>query len=132
MCAVQWAVKLFPFDHVPARYICVLGAGDVKVPIREEAHKGLAPPQPGADGGATAAAAGPSATYPAAVTVLAYLRAKIPKLRGAPDLGRPLLLPQAWSQAAHKFTQNDLLCSLDHLHCCAIVTQSLTLADILD
>ena len=26
--AVQWALKLFDFAHVPARYICVLGGGD--------------------------------------------------------------------------------------------------------
>lgn len=23
LCAVQWADRLFPFHHVPARYICI-------------------------------------------------------------------------------------------------------------
>ena len=30
-CAVNWAARLFPFSDVPARYVCVLGAGDTKV-----------------------------------------------------------------------------------------------------
>lgn len=30
LSAAQWAVRLFPFDHAPARYICILGAGDAK------------------------------------------------------------------------------------------------------
>jgi len=30
-CAVLWAARLFPFSDVPARYVCVLGAGDTKV-----------------------------------------------------------------------------------------------------
>lgn len=38
---MQWAVKLFPTDHVPSTYICVLGAGDVKVEVVDEARRGL-------------------------------------------------------------------------------------------
>ena len=49
LCAVQWANRLFPFSHVPARYICALAAGDVKLEIREEGQSGLKCPkaQPG-------------------------------------------------------------------------------------
>lgn len=41
LCAVQWAVKLFPYKHIPARYICVLGTGDTKVEVADEARRGL-------------------------------------------------------------------------------------------
>ena len=46
LCAVQWANRLFDFQHVPARYICTLAAGDVKLEIREEGQSGLKPPKP--------------------------------------------------------------------------------------
>ena len=46
LCAVQWANRLFPFQHVPARYICALAAGDIKLEIREEGQSGLKPPKP--------------------------------------------------------------------------------------
>eukprot|EP00959_Pyramimonas_sp_CCMP1952_P043130 902337-Pyramimonas_sp.AAC.1 len=34
LSAVQWAARLFPFSHPPARYVCVLGAGDVKFDVK--------------------------------------------------------------------------------------------------
>ena len=46
LCAAQWANRLFPFQHVPARYISTLAAGDVKLEIREEGQSGLNPPKP--------------------------------------------------------------------------------------
>ena len=46
LCAAQWANRLFPFQHVPARYICTLAAGDIKLEIREEGQSGLNPPKP--------------------------------------------------------------------------------------
>lgn len=46
LCAVQWANRLFPFQHVPARYICALAAGDIKLEVREEGQSGLKPPKP--------------------------------------------------------------------------------------
>ena len=46
LCAVQWANRLFPFKHVPAKYICTLAAGDAKLEIREEGQSGLKPPKP--------------------------------------------------------------------------------------
>ncbi len=45
LAATQWAVRLFPFGHVPARYICVLAAGDAKLELREAGAAGLAPPK---------------------------------------------------------------------------------------
>ena len=46
LCAVQWANRLFPFHHVPARYICAMAAGDKKLEIREEGQAGLTCPKP--------------------------------------------------------------------------------------
>ncbi|XP_070194752.1 proteasome adapter and scaffold protein ECM29-like isoform X2 [Littorina saxatilis] len=39
--AVQYAAAVFPSDHVPSRYILMLGAGDVKDDIRLESLKAL-------------------------------------------------------------------------------------------
>lgn len=40
-CAVRWAVSLFDMQHCPSRYICMLGAADSKLDIREMALEGL-------------------------------------------------------------------------------------------
>uniref|UniRef100_A0A0E0J6Q1 Uncharacterized protein n=1 Tax=Oryza nivara TaxID=4536 RepID=A0A0E0J6Q1_ORYNI len=39
--AVRWAVTLYNMKHCPSRYICMLGASDVKLDIREMALAGL-------------------------------------------------------------------------------------------
>ncbi|ESW13516.1 hypothetical protein PHAVU_008G203200 [Phaseolus vulgaris] len=40
-CAVRWATSLFDLQHCPSRFICMLGAADAKLDIREMAHEGL-------------------------------------------------------------------------------------------
>ncbi|OIW02801.1 hypothetical protein TanjilG_29577 [Lupinus angustifolius] len=40
-CAVRWTTSLFDFQHCPSRYICMLGAADAKLDIREMALEGL-------------------------------------------------------------------------------------------
>lgn len=49
LCAAQWAQRLFAFDHVTARYVCIMAAGDKKLEVREAGLAGLRPPklQPG-------------------------------------------------------------------------------------
>ncbi|CAM8919803.1 unnamed protein product [Rhodiola kirilowii] len=42
-CAVRWAVSLFDLKHCPSRFICMLGAADSKLDIREMALDGLFP-----------------------------------------------------------------------------------------
>ncbi|KAL1555169.1 proteasome adapter and scaffold protein ECM29-like isoform X1 [Salvia divinorum] len=42
-CAVRWATSLFDLKHCPSRYICMLGAADSKLDIREMALEGLFP-----------------------------------------------------------------------------------------
>ncbi|CAL9128643.1 uncharacterized protein LOC103992459 [Musa acuminata AAA Group] len=40
-CAMRWATSLFDLNHCPSRYICILGAADSKIDIREMALEGL-------------------------------------------------------------------------------------------
>ncbi|KAF7850461.1 hypothetical protein BT93_L5473 [Corymbia citriodora subsp. variegata] len=42
-CAVRWATILFDLQHCPSRFLCMLGAGDDKLDIREMALEGLFP-----------------------------------------------------------------------------------------
>lgn len=42
-CAVRWATILFDLQHCPSRYLCMLGAADPKLDIREMALEGLFP-----------------------------------------------------------------------------------------
>ncbi|KAI3523966.1 hypothetical protein L1887_02516 [Cichorium endivia] len=40
-CALRWATTLFGSQHCPSRFICMLGAADTKLDIREMALEGL-------------------------------------------------------------------------------------------
>ncbi|KAJ0985238.1 hypothetical protein J5N97_003594 [Dioscorea zingiberensis] len=40
-CSVRWATSLFDLVHCPSRYICMVGAADPKLDIREMALEGL-------------------------------------------------------------------------------------------
>lgn len=40
-CALRWATSLFDLEHCPSRFICMLGAADSKLDIREMACEGL-------------------------------------------------------------------------------------------
>uniref|UniRef100_A0A2P2M9G4 Proteasome-associated protein ECM29 homolog isoform X1 n=1 Tax=Rhizophora mucronata TaxID=61149 RepID=A0A2P2M9G4_RHIMU len=42
-CAVRWSTSLFGFQHCASRYICMLGAADSRLDIREMALEGLFP-----------------------------------------------------------------------------------------
>ncbi|KAK9169653.1 hypothetical protein Syun_001793 [Stephania yunnanensis] len=42
-CAVRWATSIFSLEHCPCRFICMLGAADSKLDIREMALDGLFP-----------------------------------------------------------------------------------------
>ena len=39
-CAVYWANRLFAFNDVRARYVCLLAVADTKIEVREEAERG--------------------------------------------------------------------------------------------
>jgi proteasome component ECM29 len=41
--AIQWAVRLFPFWHLQARYLCILGTADTRIQLASAAEEGLDP-----------------------------------------------------------------------------------------
>lgn len=47
LCAAQWAERLFPFSHPPARYLACIACGDAKLEVREAGRAGLQPPTAG-------------------------------------------------------------------------------------
>ncbi|GFR47108.1 hypothetical protein Agub_g8793, partial [Astrephomene gubernaculifera] len=115
LAAVQWACRLFPFHHVPARWVCILAAGDSRHDVREEGANGLKPPAAAAaaaggsgtgregtaGGGAAAAGAGAAAgaaapgrsRLPSLYSLLSYVRHQLPRLRHPADPLSPLPLP---------------------------------------
>ena len=132
LVAAQWARELFPFDHVPARYLCVVAAGDAKADVREEGRAGLRPPgeeeelsvrqrTPKTFGQNDAIASSSteraetfseknakSATrnaLPSAAAVLAYLRAQHPELGTPAALTARLPLPPLAMSAALTFVK---------------------------
>ncbi|KAK9834910.1 hypothetical protein WJX81_007994 [Elliptochloris bilobata] len=88
LAAAQWAARLFPFGHVPARYVCVLAAGDDKLGVREAGAAGLLPLKPGDKPNAVQ-----SSAYPAAEDMVAFLRTRLPRLASPADPAKPLALP---------------------------------------
>jgi hypothetical protein len=129
LVAAQWARELFPFDHVPARYLCVVAAGDAKADVREEGRAGLRPPGEEEELSARRAPAGrlasdesasslteraetfsdaKSATrnaLPSATAVLAYLRTQHPELGKPAALTARLPLPPLAMSAALAFVK---------------------------
>ncbi|MEW5319235.1 MAG: hypothetical protein WDW38_010400 [Sanguina aurantia] len=116
LCATQWANKLFPFDHPPARYICVVAAGDAKLEVREEGLRGLqlSPAQQQllqqqAEGGSSTASTAASAlaalVWPPLGHMVGHLRMRVPRLFAAWDINRGLALPQRSYMALIQFLQ---------------------------
>ncbi|GMH36012.1 hypothetical protein BSKO_03880 [Bryopsis sp. KO-2023] len=110
LCAVQWAVKLFPYEHIPARYICILGAGDTKVEVAEEAKRGLKTVktdirlQPLIKSMQENVASKHAETVlPDLDEFLDYLRIKQPKFKNISEMNEPLLLSPAGFLALLRF-----------------------------
>ncbi|PRW21127.1 proteasome-associated ECM29-like protein isoform X1 [Chlorella sorokiniana] len=126
MAALQWAIKLFPFGHIPARYLCMLAAADPRFQISEAALEGLNPGKfaaaPGSGGSGSATGAGGSASggrgaggkggsaalpaYPPFEAVLAYLQKAVPQLGRRPAEGGELPLPPKALLAAIAFLES--------------------------
>jgi hypothetical protein len=51
LCAAQWAVELYPFSSVTARYLSCLAAGDKRQDVREAGLAGLKFPSENRRGG---------------------------------------------------------------------------------
>eukprot|EP00873_Tetraselmis_striata_P043262 jgi/Tetstr1/463526/TSEL_008405.t1 len=104
LCAVQWAVKLYSFNHIASRYVCMLAAGDFKLEVREEGLQGLKKPKaPKARVGAEPVEVLPEDQLPDPVSMLAYLVEQHPSLGHSADASKPLVLKPAVFLEAVKF-----------------------------
>jgi hypothetical protein len=92
---LQWAIKLFPFAHIPARYLCILSAADPRFQIAEAAAEGLQPGKFAAGGGS-----GDAPGHPPFAAVLQFVQQQLPQLGRRPAEGASLALPAKVSEAA--------------------------------
>lgn len=119
----QWAIKLFPFGHIPARYLCILAAADPRFQISEAALEGLQPGKftaaPGSFGSGSAGASASGSrggggkggaaalpAYPRFEAVLRYLQLAKPQLGRRPAEGGELPLPPKALLAAIAFLES--------------------------
>ena len=102
--AVQWAVRLFPFNHAQARYLCILGTADTRMPLATAAEEGLIPSKIASK----RKAAGKGATsveYPLLPVMLQYLCSRHPALKTPVEEGRRMALPAKAFISAVKFLE---------------------------
>jgi proteasome component ECM29 len=130
--AVQWAIRLFPFSHLQARYLCILGTADTRVQLAAAAEEGLDPkrvvikqqgkkkktttttsnPLDGStisiDNGAGNGEGGTTngTMYPSLADMLQYLCSRHPVLKSPVEEGRRLALPATSFISAIKFLEN--------------------------
>ncbi|GAA0159929.1 scaffold/adaptor protein [Lithospermum erythrorhizon] len=97
-CAVRWATSLFDFHHCPSRYICMLGAADSKLDIREMAVGGLFP-----DENLGELAKKSSLQYPQLADMLDYILKQQPALMNFSRTSEKLLFPSKTFMAMIKF-----------------------------
>ncbi|KAK3264270.1 hypothetical protein CYMTET_26979, partial [Cymbomonas tetramitiformis] len=100
LSAVQWASRLFPFHHPPARYICALGAGDTKLEVREESVRGLKLPAVKKD-----AASEGASHYPKLAAMLDYIAERLPRMNNVSDYNASVLMPSKANWALLDFTR---------------------------
>ncbi|ERM99116.1 proteasome-associated protein ECM29 homolog isoform X2 [Amborella trichopoda] len=99
-CAVRWATSLFNLRHFPSRFICMIGAADNRMDIREMALEGLflmkAPSQ--------TLGQGDDPKYPQFSSMLDYICQQQPKLLDTSEAqDRELLFPSAMYTAMIRF-----------------------------
>ncbi|XP_047327429.1 proteasome adapter and scaffold protein ECM29 isoform X3 [Impatiens glandulifera] len=87
-CAVRWATGLFDFQHCPSRFICMLGAAESKLDIREMALEGLFPGQ----NQDRAVGNQVDIKYPKVGDMLEFLSKQQPALLESSETGAPRLL----------------------------------------
>ncbi|KAL0389274.1 UNVERIFIED_CONTAM: Proteasome adapter and scaffold protein ECM29 [Sesamum calycinum] len=99
-CAVRWATSLFNLKHCPSRFICMLGAADPKLDIREMALEGLFP---GEEQRKTMSES-ISTEYPKLAEMLAYILEQQPAILDSGGIGdSKLLFPSKTYVAMIKF-----------------------------
>lgn len=72
---------MFPFNHIPSRYVSLLASGDEKDEVREEGKKGVAPNQDNPD---------KSKVYPSFPSMVEYIYTRVsgyqsPALNSCPN-----------------------------------------------
>ncbi|KAK3136068.1 hypothetical protein QOZ80_5BG0427580 [Eleusine coracana subsp. coracana] len=98
--AVRWATTLYDLQHCPSRYICMIGASDVKLDIREMALAGLnlLNDERQSSAGRT------DFSYPNATEMLNYICRQRPQLLHSEEQGnQKLLFPTKTFLAIIKF-----------------------------
>ncbi|KAH9790309.1 hypothetical protein KPL71_003360 [Citrus sinensis] len=99
-CAVRWATSLFDLQHCPSRFICMLGAADPKLDIREMALEGLFPVK---DEGRLISQ-NPDIIYPKLGSMLEYILKQQPKFVDSTEMREhKLLFPSNMYVAMIKF-----------------------------
>ncbi|KAH6836999.1 ARM repeat superfamily protein [Perilla frutescens var. hirtella] len=87
-CAVRWATSLFDLKHCPSRFICMLGAADSKLDIREMALEGLFPGEKQRNSVLQSI----SIEYPKLSDMLAYILEQQPAILNSTGFGDTKLL----------------------------------------
>ncbi|KAF8398207.1 hypothetical protein HHK36_017133 [Tetracentron sinense] len=99
-CALRWATSLFDLQHCASRFICMLGAEDSKLDIREMALEGLFPMK---DQGRTIGQ-DLNLKYPELGDMLDYILKQQPKLLNSTEMREEeLLFPSKMYVAMIKF-----------------------------
>ena len=104
-CAVRWATTLYGLDHCPSRFICMLGAADIKLDIREMVHEGLFP-QKQVDRAVNQSSQFVPDNYPPLKEMLDYICKNQPQVLEVSEIGeRKLLFPPKMYVAMIRFLQ---------------------------
>ena len=113
--AIQWAIRLFPFDHVQARYMCIVGTADVRGQLATAAAEGLDPGQVLKKQRNTEKSSSSSSSggvnhdvglkYPRMHTMLEYICSRHPVLRSPVEEGRRLAMASKAFASAIQFLE---------------------------
>ncbi|KAJ7569419.1 hypothetical protein O6H91_01G077400 [Diphasiastrum complanatum] len=102
-CAIFWARQLYSLNHAPSRFLCMLGAADTRLDIREMALEGLNPVEfekIEVDGAGVAN----SISYPLLLDITTYICQRQPALLSDVAVGeRMLIFPSSTYVAMIKF-----------------------------
>ncbi|VFQ85232.1 unnamed protein product [Cuscuta campestris] len=98
-CAIRWATSLFDMQHCPSRFICMLGAADPKLDIREIALEGLCLNE----GQRKSVSQNHNLQYPKLPDILGYIIEKHPGVLDPSNVGGAMLFPSKTYIAMIKF-----------------------------
>ncbi|CAM6029521.1 unnamed protein product [Sphagnum balticum] len=99
-CSILWATHLYPSSHAPSRYLCMLGAADSKLDIREMAQQGLTVSTNENQ------VSDPKQAYPSLESMMGYICERQPGVLAPALLGeRVMLFPPKAYMAMIKFLQ---------------------------